>query len=70
VLFRAYPYILPCLITAVYTLTALIAVVVLLKEPAHREKDAKIPIRRLFNRTLFRVMLISTQKRTRGVCDD
>jgi hypothetical protein len=42
----------------VYTLTALIAVVVLLKEPAHREKDAKIPIRRLFNRTLFRVMLI------------
>lgn len=57
-LFQWYPYLLPCLITAVYTFIALIASIFLLDEPAHRERDEKVPLRQLMTPTLFNVMLI------------
>jgi hypothetical protein len=42
----------------VYTFIALIASIFLLDEPAHRERDEKVPLRQLMTPTLFNVMLI------------
>jgi hypothetical protein len=57
-LLQKYPYALPCLISGVYIAIAFVLNLFYLKEPAHREQAAKEPLRKLFNATLAKVMLI------------